>query len=289
MGWLPTADGYEVTLQGGRVVCRTDKGKQLKSLPKALKEDEVVVGLRQLAEWLARHETSCRAEVERWMIRSLPVPAEVLGRVWADEAWRAALADAVVVPVDEAGGWVLDDAGFLREADVTRGIGVVNLDGESVWLDAAQVAIPHPVRLADLDDLREFAAELGVAQGTTQLFREIWHKPTDPAEQSRAQSEYAGGHFAELRHLTSRATKLGYPIRGGYATCRVWENGALVTATVWVGSDDPSYETQTGDLAFTDPQGEPLPNTAVGPVAWSEGMRMAAGLYAGRVVKEESE
>ncbi|MFC7483532.1 DUF4132 domain-containing protein [Luedemannella flava] len=145
------------------------------------------------------------------------------------------------------------------------------------------------MRLADLDDLREFAAELGVAQGTTQLFREIWHKPTDPAEQSRAQSEYAGGHFAELRHLTSRATKLGYLIRGGYATCRVWENGAWSRPpSGWVPTT-LSYETQTGDLAFTDPQGEPLPNTAVGPVAWSEGMRMAAGLYAGRVVKEESE
>ncbi|GAA1741740.1 DUF4132 domain-containing protein [Luedemannella helvata] len=289
MGWLPTADGYEVSLQGSKVVCRKGQGKQLKSLPKALKDDDVVVGLRQLAEWLARHETSCRAEVERWMIRSLPVPAQVLGRVWADEAWRAALTDAVVVPVDEAGDWILDDAGFLREADVARGVGVVNLDGESVWLTAAQFAIPHPVRLADLDDLREFAAELGVAQGTTQLFREIWRKPEDKAEQSRALGEFSGGRFEELRHLTARATKLGYPIRGGYATCRVWEGGTAVTATVWVGADDPSYEAETGELSFTNPQGETVPVTEVGPIAWSEGMRMAAALYAGRVVKEESE
>lgn len=287
MGWLATAGGYEVTLRDNRVVARNAQGKQLRSVPAALKEDEVVVGLKQLAEWLRRHDAACKSEVERWMIRSLPVPLGALAQVWPDAAWRAALLDLVVVPVDESGAWQVDDAGFLRDADTERGIGVVNLDGDSVRLSASRVAIPHPVRLPDLDDLREFAAELGVTQATTQLFREIWRRPDDEAAQSAALREYSGGRFEQLRHLTSRATTLGYQVRGGYATCRVWEAGAAVTAAVWVGSDDPSYETETGLLEFTDPQGEAVPAAEVGPITWSEGMRMAAGLYAGRVVKED--
>jgi hypothetical protein len=287
MGWLPTGEGYDVSLQGGKVICQTDQGKTLKSLPKALKEHDVVLGLRQLAEWLARHEASCRSEVDRWMIRSLPVPASVLGEVWADTAWRDALTDLVIVPVAADGAWRLADAGFLRDSDPARGVGVVNLDGESVWLDADRVAIPHPVRLPDLDELREFAAELGVTQGTLQLFREIWHRPASTPEQSAALRAHEGGRFAELRHLTGRAAKLGYQVRGGYAICRIWENSRTVVASVWVGSGEPSMETETGYLDFTDQNGTSVPVAEVGPVAWSEGMRMAAGLYAGRVVKDE--
>jgi hypothetical protein len=287
MGWLATGDGYEVTLDRGKVICRTDAGKRLKSVPKTLAENDAVLGLRQLAEWLGRHEASCRAEVDRWMIRSLPVPAAVLARVWADETWRAALTDLVVVPVEADGRWGLDEAGFLRDVDATAGVGVVNLDGESVRVAAAQVAVPHPVRLPDLDDLREFAAELGVTQGTLQLFREIWVKPDDPARQQATLTEHSGGRFTELRHLTARATKLGYPVRGGYATNRIWEDGLAVTAAVWVGADDPSIETETGPLGWIDPDGQDVPLARVGPIAWSEGVRMAAGLYAGRVVAAE--
>lgn len=287
MGWLAAGSGYQVTLQRGKVVCRTEQGKVLKNVPKSLAEDEAVVGLRQLVEWLDRHAATCRSEVDRFMIRSLPVPATVLARVWPDEAWRAALTDLVVVPVTVAGEWVLDEAGFLRDADPSEGIGVVNLDGESVRFTSEQVAIPHPVRLPDLDDLREFAADLGVAQGTLQLFREIWPKPVDPAEQEAQLHSYAGGRYAELRHLTGRAAKLGYPVRGGYVTNRIWEDGRVLAAAVWAGAEDPSVETETGPLTYLDPDGRAVPADQVGRIAWSEGMRMAAGLYAGRVVEQE--
>ena len=70
-------------------------------------------------------------------------------------------------------------------------------------------------------------------------------------------------------------------MRGGYAVCRVFEDGRTVEARCWVGADDPYYETETGDLVFTDRQGTALPLGQVGPVAWSEGTRMAAALYAG--------
>lgn len=280
MAWLPASSGYEVSLDRGTVVCRTAAGKRLKRLPAQLRNDQVVVGLRQLAEWLARHEAACRGEVERWLTRSQPVPAELLCRVWPDQAWREALQDLVVLP---AGG---TEPGFLRGADPARGVGVVDLDGESVWWDARQLLVPHPVHLAELAELREFAVDLEVRQGTLQLFREVWHRPDDPGEQQAALSAYAGGRFAQLRHLTGRATALGYPVRGGYVTCRVWEHGRAVSAGIWVGADEPTAEAETGELTFTDSHGTELPTGDVPPVAWSEGMRMAAALYAGRVTEE---
>jgi hypothetical protein len=288
MGWLTTASEFEVTLSNGKVICRTKQGKILKTLPKGLAEDEAVVGLKQLVEWLGRHEASCRAEVDRWMIRSLPVPAKVLTQVWADDAWRAALTDLVVVPVEKNGTPRLDDPGFLREA-TDNGLGVVNLDGDSVRVKADRVAIPHPVRLDELDDLREFAAELGIRQGTLQLFREVWRKPADPQQLATDLTSGSGGRFEQLRHLTGRATSLGYQVRGGYATCRVWEDGDAVSAAVWVGAGDPGIEAETGDLAFADGQGQAVDLAKVGSITWSEGMRMAAALYAGRVVKKEED
>ncbi|MEU0562235.1 DUF4132 domain-containing protein [Dactylosporangium sp. NPDC006015] len=291
MTWLTAGGGYEVTLDGGRIACRNAKGKLLKSVPPALKDDAVVFGLKQLQEWLGRHEAQVREQVDRWMVRSLPVPAEVLARVWADEVWRAALTDLVVAVLDDEGAFDPDEVGFLRDASGDGGgtIGIVNLDGETVRLPATRVAIPHPVTLADLDDLREFAADLGVKQSVDQLFRQTWQRGADVEPTATRVSDYAGGKFAELRHLTARSSSLGYPVKGGSAICRVFEGGRTVEARSWVGSDDPYYETETGDLVFVREDGTSVPLGEVGPVAWSEGMRMAAALYAGRVVEETKE
>lgn len=288
MAWMAVAGGYEVTLRSGDIVCRNAAGKELRSPPKAVREDPVVTGLKQLAEWLERHERDCRADVERWMVRSLPVPATILAEVWADDAWRAALTDLVVAGLDEHDGWDPDEVGLLRDVS-DKGIGVVNLDGETVRIPADRVIIPHPVLLADLDDLREFAADLEVAQSVGQLFRETWQRPASLDPKATSVNDFAGGRYVELRHLSARASSLGYPVRGGFAVCRIFEGGENVEARSWVGSDDPDYETETGDLVFTDRSGASRPLVAVGPVAWSEGMRMAAALYAGRVVEKSEE
>ncbi|BCJ73943.1 hypothetical protein CS0771_34870 [Catellatospora sp. IY07-71] len=288
MGWLEASGGYAVTLRGGALLARNAKGKELRTVPAALRDDPVVVGLRQLTEWLGRHEAQCRADIERWMVRSLPVPVAVLADVWADETWREALSDLVVGVLDDEGRFDPDEVGFLRDASAGQ-IGVVNLDGDTVRLPAERVVIPHPVTLAELDDLREFAADLGVKQSVDQLFRQIFVRPAGLDPQARRVGDFSGGRFAELRHATSRATKLGYPVRGGNAVCRVFEGGVTVEARFWIGSDDPYYETETGDLVFTDRKGTALELGGIGPVAWSEGNRMAAALYAGRVVKQEED
>lgn len=292
MGWIEAADGYAVTLDGTRVLCRNAAGRALKQVPGKLRDDPEVVRLRQLAQWLERHERECVARIDAWLVRSLPVPAALLAEVWPDAAWQGALRDLVVAPVAAGGGPDLSRAGFLRDADRERGLGVVDLDGDSVRLDTESVLIPHPVLLtapAELTELREFGAELEVAQSIGQLFREVWRRPADTAPGAFAVDAYAGGRFAQLRHATARAVQHGYRVRGGYASCPVLEDGRALEASLWLGADYPEAEAVTGELEWRDPKGGRVRLGDVGPVAWSEGERMAAQLYAGRVVDEEEE
>lgn len=288
MGWVSTADpAYEVCLDDGKVVARNAAGKRLRTVPAKLKDDDAVARLRQLAEWLAQHEQGCRAEVEKWMLRSLPVPAALLGRVWPDAAWQAVLRDLVVAEVDADGRWDTAEVGFLRAAD-ERGVGVVTLDGDTRRLSAGRIAVPHPVLLPELGELREFAAELDVEQSFDQLFRETWDKPADLPSDARRYDAYEGGRYEQARHLAGRATSLGYQVRGGEARCRVLESGRTIEARVWCGEAYDDAETETGPLLFAA-GGAALRLAEVGPIAWSEGVRMAAALYAGRVVKDQEE
>lgn len=289
MGWIETSGGYAVTLDGTQVRCRNAAGRALKQVPAKLRDDVEVVRLRQLAEWLERHEQECRAQVDTWIVRSLPVPTDLLAQVWPDAAWQGALRDLVVAPVGPDGTADLERAGFLRDAAPERGLGVVDLDGDSVRLAVETVMIPHPVLLEDLAELREFAAELGVEQGAGQLFREVWPRPDEVADTAFEWGAYAGGKFVELRHATARAGSHGYRVRGGYAVCPLIENGTAVEAAYWLGADYPEAEAHTGGLEWRAAGGRRLTLREVGPVAWSEGVRMAALVYAGRVVDGEDE
>lgn len=280
MGWLDAGSGYQVRIgDRGKVQCRNAKGKVLASVPAALKEDPQVVRLRQLTEWLDRHDAECRATVDEWMVRSLPVPTALLTQVWADASWAAALRDLVIT----AGP---GEVGFLRDADAERGLGVVTLDGDTVRLTPETVLVPHPVLLEDLEELREFGAELGVEQKVQQLFRQTFARPAVFDAARRSIDEFSGGRFEQLNHAFSRCRTLGYPVRGGDAVYTAYENGVVVEARYWLGGDYPEAEAWTGDLRWTLADGTALPLADVGPVAWSEGMRMASAIHAGRVVAE---
>ena len=282
MGWVRAGD-YEVSLENGKVVCRNSAGRRLKAVPSKLRDDNAVVGLRQLVEWLDRHDRECLEAVDRWMVRSLDVPVELLRGVWPDPSWQAVLRDLVVTTDDGA------VTGFLRDVDPERGIGVVDLDGDSVRANPRTVRVPHPVLLDDLDDMREFAVELGVEQKVAQLYREVWQRPETAPSPGRpvGVQEFSGGKFQQLRHLFGRAASLGYQVRAGNAVCPVLENGRIVEAQLWLGDWEPSESTETGGLDWNS-DGRVLTWDQIGPVAWSEGMRMGAALYAGRVVSEES-
>jgi hypothetical protein len=253
-------------------------------VPTALRESDAVVQLRELRDWLARHERECAATVETWMVRSLPVPTRVLAAVWEDPAWQQPLRDAVVMPLDESGEPRREQAGFLRYADEARGVGLIMLDGETVWSTARLVAVPHPVKLPELADFRDFATELPVEQGIAQLYRETWQPPGDLDPEAMLVTDFSDGHFTQLMHAIGRCRTLGYQLSGGFALTRIWEGDQLCEARYWIGSDAPELEATTGDLTWVDSASTPLTVAQVGPVAYSEGVRMAAAIYAGRVV-----
>ncbi|MFD6876261.1 MULTISPECIES: DUF4132 domain-containing protein [unclassified Streptomyces] len=280
MAWLAVDEGYEVTLVEGRVTARRPAGRQLKALPKALRDHPEVDRLRRLAEWLDRHEASCAAQVDAWMVSSLPVPTALLARVWPDEAWQAALRDLAIVGDDP------DEVGFLRDATAEGELKVVNLDGETVRLSPRTVTLPHPVLLPDLDDVRDFAAELGITQKVEQIHRPTWVRPEGLTATETEVRDYAGGVFPSRFSLAARATALGYRVSGGYATCGVRDTGRAVEAAVWIGEPYWDSESATGSLNWHDEEGRSVRLDEVGPVAWSEGMRMAAALYAGRRIEE---
>ncbi|MGV9284308.1 DUF4132 domain-containing protein [Streptomyces sp. NPDC003730] len=285
MGWLAAGDAYEVALVEGRVVARStsarspERGTPERALPAEIRDRPEVVELQRFAEWLDRHAAECAARVDRWMVSSLPVPTGLLARVWPDEAWQTALRDIVVV------GDGPDQVGFLRHADEADGLRVVNPDGGTVRVSAPTVTMPHPVLLPGLEELRAVAAELGVVQGVEQIHRATWRRPAGTDGAAESVSEFAGAEYRSWFHLSARATSLGYRISGSSVVDRIRDAGRIVTASV--GMSDPYTEERawTGSLSWHDEGGQRrLTGPEIGPVAWSEGMRMAAALHAGRTV-----
>jgi hypothetical protein len=163
-----------------------------------------------------------------------------------------------------------------------------------VWLAAESVSIPHPIMIEGLDDLRALSTELGLTQGIGQLFREVYQrKPTHLPSATRI-SDLADGQFKMLNHALSLCRKHGFRVSGGSALTRVWEldaQGQLLAreARYWIGSDDPTQESMTGDLVWVDERERALTLGEIGPVAFSEGMRLANAIYAGRVVEQEAQ
>jgi hypothetical protein len=285
LGWVDAGKGYALTLDGGKLAARNDKGKRLSSVPRELKEGEVADQLEALRDWLVEHDRECLAVVEQWLLRSLPVPRAVLERVWDDPAWRKPLENAVVVAVSADGSAEHGKAGLFRGVDPRKGVGVVDLDGETGWLDADRVAIPHPILIPELDGWRELVTQLGIVQGISQLHRETHAKPAGLA--ANAIDLFEDGKFAMLMHAVGKARSLGFKVRGGFAVCKAWDAGAVAEARYWIGADSPEAETYTGALSWVDHREHGLPIAAVGPVAFSEGMRMASAIYAARVVEKQ--
>ncbi len=287
VSWLPADKDYALALLDGKVVGRNPKGAKLASVPPWLKESELAQQLTGLRDWLDEHEQQSMAAIELWMLRSLPVPRDVLAAVWPDPAWQSVLMNSVVCAVKK-GEISQSEVGFLRQVDDKKGVGVVDLDGETQWLKVDAIAIPHPILLKELNDFRQLTIELGVQQTLDQLFRQTW-SPTPERRDGSGINEFGGGKFAQLNHVLGLCRRLGYRVSGGYACSPVWEQGTQVEARFWIGAEYPEGETWTADLIFTDSKEHTLPVKDVGPVAFSEGMRMAAAIYAKRVVEKTEE
>jgi Domain of unknown function (DUF4132) len=286
-GWIDAGKGWELGIRDGKLAARKDG--EPASVPKPLKDGPIAERLLSAIDFLDDHARTCSQTIESWMLRSLPVPRGVLEQVIADDAWQIALRDAWVVPIDKAGAADRGAGGFFRGVDAKKGIGTVDRDGETTWLDAELVMIPHPVLLDEVDDLRQLAVEIGASQGTSQLFREVFPLPATPPADPMSIAAYAGGEFAQLSFALGLAKRLGYRVRGGAAVCRVLERGRFVEARYDLGDGDPMYETTTGELAWVDDKQRSIAVTDVTPVAFSEGMRMAAQIYAKRKTEEKTD
>lgn len=285
-GWVDAGKGYELGIRDGKLVARKD-GKDC-SVPKALKEGPVGERLLAAIDFLDDHERTCLNTVESWMLRSLPVPRGVLESVLVDDYWQKVLNDAFVVPVAPDGTVNRESGGFFRAAG-DKGIGVVDRSGETTWIDANVVMVPHPILLDEIDDLRQMAVEIGAKQGLSQLFRETFQRPTATPDDPTSVDKYSGGEFNALATAINIAKRMGYRVTGGNAVCRVLENGRFVEARYELGDGDPMYETTTGDLSWVDDKQRTLNIVDVPPIAFSEGMRMAELIYAKRKIEKEDD
>ncbi|HEU0034406.1 MAG TPA: DUF4132 domain-containing protein [Kofleriaceae bacterium] len=284
-GWLDAGKGFELGIRDLALVARKD-GKSV-SVPKALKEGPLGERLVSAVDFLEDHARTCMHSVETWMLRSLPVPKAVISSVIPDDSWAAALKDLWLVAVAPDGSVDREVGGFFRGVDPEKGVGVVDRDGETTWLATDSVLIPHPILLDELDDLRQMAVEINAQQGTSQLFRETFARPTTPPEDPTAIDQFSGGEFSMLQQVTGLAKRLGYRVSGGAAVCRVLERGRFVEARYDLGEGDGMDETTTGELSWVDDKQHPIAVVDVPPVAFSEGMRMASQIYAKRKVEKE--
>lgn len=310
--WIPAGD-YTLALVGTTVRARNARGKDLKSVPAKVRKTDAYLQLDALAMWLAQHERTCSDTVRTWFLRGEQVSATLLTAVWADPAWQKYLRDLVVQASspasDTSTGAGQAVTGLLRGADEDA-LHLVDLDGESIDIPLTDahgtgttVTVPHPVLIEDLDEWREFTVDLGIGQGTDQLFREIHVKP-DTAEGRRdALTGYAGARYDKGAVLMGRSKGAGYETTRFEVSVQVTEpathhpaapgatgtaSAALttVTAVLSIGCADPFAEGTVGDLSFRGPDGMRPDPDDVGPVAWSEGVRMAEFVYSGRTVED---
>ncbi len=150
IAWVEAPKDYALGLRNGKLVCKNPKGKVLATVPKWLKKEDVADRLLALSQWLQEHRLECRHTVERWMLRSLAIPREILEEVWADPDWQDMLENMVIAPTDDAGKVDHDREGLLRDVDREHGLGIVDLDGETQWLDEPTVMFLHPILIGAL-------------------------------------------------------------------------------------------------------------------------------------------
>lgn len=162
----------------------------------------------------------------------------------------------------------------------------VDLDGGSARINDEAILIPYPAALTDLNELRELTAELGISQRFNQLLRDI--RRADPARARAFElSTWSGGSSKQLRYAVGHATATGFKVSGGYSTCPVHEDGALVIIRYWTGADSPEVETGASDLHWVRDD-YIIRIDEINLVTYSEGVCATAHVYAGRTIDDES-
>src|SRR5207247_2213322 len=63
-GWIAAGEGYLLTLEDKKLVCRNSAGKRLASVPKPVQQSPAAQQLLALRDWLDQHERTCAGAVE---------------------------------------------------------------------------------------------------------------------------------------------------------------------------------------------------------------------------------
>ena len=281
--WVDGGD-YSFRINGDTIIARNAKGRVLKTVPPKAKKTETYEKLESLRSYLHQHDVQCADTVREWFLKGLPVPVTVIAAVWIDPAWRYYLNDLVISTDDGT-------VGLLRAASKEHGLQLVDLDGETVDIPYSQetvITIPHPAVMDDVDDWREFAVELGVNQGLDQLFRDLYIKPSDDDGLYAAVQKYEGATYSLASHLVGRSRGGGFAATLNTVSLTVMEDGIETVAMLDVDAWDPLDEAVLYRLTFSR-DGHDIALNDVGPIAWSEGIRMCEFVYAGRTVQEKQD
>ncbi|GAA0936717.1 DUF4132 domain-containing protein [Nonomuraea longicatena] len=265
MGWIKIATGHELTVEGTRrpvLACRTAAGRVLAKVPANVKKDPAALRLAALCDRLGEHARAVHDRVESWMVRSLPVSAEVFAAVWDDPVWRETLTDLVIAPI-------VDGAPDLGRCALLR---------EGAWTGADAFAIPHPLLLGD--ELPVWRGR-NLTQVVEQVHREVW---TRPASMDRTVGVvdafwYTDAWYDSGAAFERRVHELGGRVKRNAAQFTVYtpEPLGIEIDLEWSGPMSPAY---LGWLSFASGGRE------IGDIAWSEGVRILMALYANRTVDE---
>lgn len=270
---------YSFRLDGDTIIAKNAKGRVLKTIPPKARATAAFQKVDMLRAYLHQHEVLCGDTVRDWFLKGLPVPLPLITAVWPDPAWQKYFRDLVVVAAGATG--------LLRGADA-NGLQLVDLDGETVSVPFHTdlvVHIPHPATMDEIDDWREFAVELGITQGLDQLFREVHVKPSDVDGIRAALGKYQGAKYKNAQTLIGRSRGGGFDADMNSISLTVLEDGVETTAMLETDSWYYDDEATLHSLSFTR-SGRVISAEDVGPIAWSEGVRMCEFVYAGRVTHE---
>ncbi|MEU9123240.1 DUF4132 domain-containing protein [Streptomyces sp. NPDC048506] len=272
---MSAARGYELALDGTTLRCRRTDGRDVRSIPKGVLVNPVGEQFAALRDRLVRHEKECRDTVESWLLSGVPVPGGLLARIWPDPGWRSCL-EHLVVCADGRTGLLVEVAEDGR----------VSVREEDGALYEPQIGTPvtllHPVLLGDLVPWRRLLGVHGVAQGWAQLDRWVYRRPAGTDPQATGVEAHEGEPFAATQSR-SRANALenGFVVRGGFAVAEIVEGSVQVEARCWVGEAGSEESGEAGRLVWVDEAERPVAVGRLGPVAWSEGLRMAELIYGG--------
>lgn len=275
--WIEVPTGHAIRLHEGEIQCRNAKGKVLATVPPAVKRTDEHERLALLAHSLAAHRRQQRQAVETWMLRGAAVPAALLAALWADPDAREALEGVLLQEHASA------RTGLLVDVQGGRLV-LAGTDGARTAVAEGSVTVAHPALVEDVDRWRVALAEQGVVQRADQLARTVfragqvsWLRPAEDGPEGPYVLVYAAGPAAYRDYARRMAAllPLDAELSPGRIAVRVREGGRTVVARLEIDGDSPENPSYTDRLAWFDESGRRLTFEEIGPLAWSEGVRLA--------------